>query len=235
MIKNIEELKKISHDCSSCLSNKFTGEDGKRHIVLCGGTGCLSSNSAEILAEFQKQIDERGLGDKVTVNQVGCFGFCSQGPFVKIYPEDTLYRMVKIEDVTEIMDKDIVGGEVIERLLYVDPRTQEKVKKQEDINFYKKQVRIALHGCGSINPEDINEGLGAGAFQGLARALTMDRQDVINAAEAAQASRRVESGNLLTRNRQAKSTLSVTVTKATRVRSWIVPFWKETPSPLSKV
>ncbi|MBO4539290.1 MAG: NADH-quinone oxidoreductase subunit NuoF [Clostridia bacterium] len=180
MIKTIDDLKKVSHDCSACLDSKFTGADGKRHIVLCGGTGCLSSNSAEILAEFQKQIEERGLGDKVTVNQVGCFGFCSQGPFVKIYPEDTLYRMVKIEDVTEIMDKDIAGGEVVERLLYVDPRTQEKVKKQEDINFYKKQVRIALHGCGSINPEDINESLGAGAFQGLARALTMDRQDVIN-------------------------------------------------------
>ena len=180
MIKTIDELKKISHDCSSCLDSKFTGADGKRHIVLCGGTGCISSNSLDIMAEFQRQVEERGLSDKVTVNQVGCFGFCSQGPFVKIYPENTLYRMVKLDDVTEIMDKDIVGGEVIERLLYVDPQTQEKVKKQEDITFYKKQVRIALHGCGSINPENINESLGAGAFQGLARALTMDRQEVIN-------------------------------------------------------
>jgi len=180
MIKNIEELKALSHDCSKCLSDKFTGNDGKRHIVLCGGTGCLSSDSAAILAEFQKQIKERGLEDKATVNQVGCFGFCSQGPFVKIYPEDTLYRMVKIADVTEIIEKDIIGGETVDRLLYVDPSTQQKVKKQEDITFYKKQVRIALHGCGSINPENINESIGAGAFLGLARALKMDRQDVIN-------------------------------------------------------
>ena len=180
MIKNIEELKKYSCDCSKCLSSKFTGADGKRHMVLCGGTGCLSSDSAEILAEIQKQIKERGLEDKVTVNQVGCFGFCSQGPFVKIFPEDTLYRMVKVSDVDEIMEKDIIGGEVIERLLYVDPRTQEKIKKQEDITFYKKQVRIALHGCGSINPEKIEESVGAGAFLGLARALKMDRQEVIN-------------------------------------------------------
>ena len=86
MIKNFEELEKVSCECSACLAAKFSGKDSKRHIVLCGGTGCLSSNSAEILAEFEKQIKERGLEDKVTVNQVGCFGFCSQGPFVKIYP-----------------------------------------------------------------------------------------------------------------------------------------------------
>ena len=180
MIKSIEELKAHSGQCTKCLEDKFKGNDGKRHIVLCGGTGCLSSNSAEIRAEFQRQVDERGLGDKVTVNQVGCFGFCSQGPFVKIYPEDTLYRMVSINDVTEIMDTDIVGGQIVERLLYVDPTTKEKVRKQDDITFYKKQVRIALHGCGSINPENIEESLGAGAFLGLARALQMSRQDVIN-------------------------------------------------------
>ena len=179
MIRNFEELEKTSANCGKCLDAKFTGADGKRHVVLCGGTGCLSSHSHEIKEEFEKLIAEKGLGDKVTVNQVGCFGFCSQGPFVKIYPEDTLYRMVHLTDVEEIVEKDLVGGEVVERLLYVDPVTQEKVRKQDDINFYKKQVRIALHGCGSLNPEDINENLGAGAFKGLARALRMDRADVI--------------------------------------------------------
>ena len=179
MIKNFQELEKISSKCSKCLDAKFTGADGKRHVVLCGGTGCLSSHSDEIKAEFEKLIAEKNLGDKVTVNQVGCFGFCSQGPFVKIYPEDTLYRMVHLSDVEEIVNADLIGGEVVERLLYVDPVTQEKVKKQDDINFYKKQVRIALHGCGSLNPEDINENIGAGAFKGLVRALKMDRADVI--------------------------------------------------------
>ena len=179
MIRNFEELEKASANCGKCLDAKFTGADGKRHVVLCGGTGCLSSHSHEIKEEFEKLIAEKGLGDKVTVNQVGCFGFCSQGPFVKIYPEDTLYRMVHLTDVEEIVEKDLAGGEVVERLLYVDPVTQEKVRKQDDINFYKKQVRIALHGCGSLNPEDINENLGAGAFKGLARALRMDRADVI--------------------------------------------------------
>lgn len=178
-IRNFEDLNAATTRCSKCMDAKFTGSDGKRHIVLCGGTGCLSSHSAEIKAEFERLIAEKNLGDKVTVNQVGCFGFCSQGPFVKIYPEDTLYRMVKIEDVAEIIEKDIEGGEIVDRLLYVDPVTEQRISKQDEITFYKKQVRIALHGCGSINPEDIDEALGAGAFQGLSKALQMDRADVI--------------------------------------------------------
>ncbi|MBR2442418.1 MAG: (2Fe-2S) ferredoxin domain-containing protein, partial [Clostridia bacterium] len=134
MIKNFEQLKQTSAKYASCLSAKFTGGDGKRHIVLCGGTGCLSSRADEITALFRKLVEEKNLCDKVTVNQVGCFGFCSQGPFVKIYPEDTLYRLVQVEDVEEILEKDIIGGETVDRLLYVDPTTAEKITKQEDIN-----------------------------------------------------------------------------------------------------
>ena len=163
MIKNFEELNATSENCSACLDAKFSGADGKRHVVLCGGTGCLSSHSHEIKEEFEKQIAEKGLSDRVTVNQVGCFGFCSQGPFVKIYPEDTLYRMVKLDDVTDIVENDLIGGDIVERLLYVDPATKEKVSKQDDINFYKKQVRVALHACGSIDPENFKEAIGAGA------------------------------------------------------------------------
>ncbi len=179
MIKSFEELAQKQAACTSCLEAKFKGETGKRAVMLCGGTGCLSSNSAEIREKFVQIIEEKGLSDKITVNQVGCFGFCSQGPFVKIYPENTLYRMVSLDDVEEIVEKDLVGGEIVDRLLYVDPATQEKVASQEDITFYKKQVRIALHGCGRINPEDIDEALGSGAFEGLAKALKMDRADVI--------------------------------------------------------
>ncbi len=153
MIKSEKELQAKIESCTTSLNAKFTGEAGHRAIIICGGTGCLSSDSAAIIEEFEKQIKERGLEDKVTVNKVGCFGFCSQGPFVKIFPEDTLYRTVSVKDVQEIMDEDIVKGNIVERLLYVDPRTGEKVQKQEDIEFYKKQLRIALHGCGSIDPE----------------------------------------------------------------------------------
>ena len=180
IIKTVEDLNGKIESCTQALDEKIKGLDGKRHIVLCGGTGCLSSHSDKIKEKFEEVLAERGVADKATVNIVGCFGFCSQGPFVKIYPEDTLYRLVKIEDVEEIVDKDIIGNEVVERLLYVDPHTHEKVIKQDNINFYKKQKRIALHGCGVINPEDINEALGMGGYQGLRRALSMDPQEVID-------------------------------------------------------
>ncbi|MBR5766218.1 MAG: NADH-quinone oxidoreductase subunit NuoF [Lachnospiraceae bacterium] len=149
-----------------------------RHIVMCGGTGCLSSNSKEIAEKFEKVLAKKGLNQKATINLAGCFGFCSQGPFVKIYPEDTLYRLVSLDDVEEIVESDIGRGEVVERLLYVDPVSGEKVSKQDDINFYKKQRRIALHGCGVINPEDLNEALGFGAFKGLEKALSMTPKEV---------------------------------------------------------
>lgn len=180
MIRNFEELNAQSCTCTEALKAKLDGSNGKRAVVLCGGTGCLSSNSADILHRFEQLIEEKGLSDKVTVNQVGCFGYCSQGPFVKIYPEDTLYRMVRIEDVDEIVEADLLGGKIVERLLYVDPATGEKVVKQDEINFYKKQHRIALAASGIINPENFEEALGFGAFKGLQKALTMTPQEVID-------------------------------------------------------
>ncbi len=185
MICSTHDLNEKVCACTEAFSAKLDGSNGKRAVVLCGGTGCLSSNSAEIRHRFEQLVVERGLSEKVTVNQVGCFGFCSQGPFVKIYPEDTLYRLVKLEDVEEIVDTDLIGGEVVERLLFVDPATKEKIAKQDEINFYKKQRRVALHGCGEINPENIDEALGFGAFRGLERALSMPQQAVIDEVLAA--------------------------------------------------
>lgn len=97
-IKTLQDLENKIARCSECVSNKFSGKDGKRHIVVCGGTGCLSSDSQKIIDNFNQLIKEKHLEDKVTCNVVGCFGFCSQGPFVKIYPEDTLYHAVKPTD-----------------------------------------------------------------------------------------------------------------------------------------
>ena len=179
-MKNFAELDAAVCSCTEALNAKLEGTNGKRAILMCGGTGCLSSNSLDIKGKFEELVAENHMEDKVTVNTVGCFGFCSQGPFVKILPEDTLYRLVKVEDVEEIFNTDILGGEVVERLLYIEPNTGEKVAKQDDINFYKKQKRVALHGGGVINPEDINEAMGYGAFQGLKRALGMDRKAVID-------------------------------------------------------
>ena len=180
-IRNEKELQARFEKCGACLQKKFKCEDGKRAIVICGDTGCLSLNSKEILEEFRKQIKEHKLEDKVTANMVGCLGFCSQGPFVKMFPEETLYTKVTPKDVKEIFEKDVLNNEVVERLLFVDPQTKEKVRKQQDYNYYKLQRRgIALVDKADIDPENIDEAIAIGAFQGLNRALHMTRKEVID-------------------------------------------------------
>ncbi len=180
MIRTVDELKARAAVCKELLDSKFNGSDGKTYLMICGGGGCVASGAMKLEEECNRIIAEKNIGDKVAVRKVGCFGLCSQGPFIRIYPEDVLYRLVKPEDIEEIIEKDVLGGEIVERLLYVDPTTGEKIAKQEDIPFYKKQKRIALHGCGVINPESFDEALGCGAYQGLANALAKDRQEVIN-------------------------------------------------------
>ena len=177
---NIREqlLNKIA-ECRKAFEAKNDPKTLKKSINICGGTGCMSAHSEEIKNRFEKLIEESGIGNRVSVNFVGCFGFCSQGPFVKVLPTNTLYRLVKPEDVYKIFEKDILGDEIVTELLYVDPNTKQAVIKQDEIEFYKKQVRIALNGCGTLNPEDINESLAFEAYAGLARALTMDRGDLI--------------------------------------------------------
>ncbi len=182
MIKSVEALDAHRSACGECLKKKFSVKDGHRAIVVCGGTGCLSSNSQGLIDRFNELIKENHLEDKVTANVVGCFGFCSKGPFVKIFPEETLYTEVKsLKDADEIFEKDILNNEIVERLLFVDPVTKEKAQRQHDINFYKLQKRdIALFGNDEINPEDIDEAIGYGSFKGLEKALTMTQQEVIN-------------------------------------------------------
>ena len=179
-IDNINVLDTLIDKCTKSFEAKITGTNGKRSVTICGGTGCLSSNSKDIFEEFQKQIAEHNLSDKVDVNMVGCFGFCSQGPFVKIYPEDTFYHAVKVSDVKTIVEEDLIGGNIVDDLLYIDPLSDKKCQRQEDIPFYQKQMRIALHGCGVINPEAIEEALGYDAFKALKKALSMTQQEVID-------------------------------------------------------
>jgi NADP-reducing hydrogenase subunit HndC len=180
-ITSPEVLQQDIDACSKVFDSKIKGLGGKRAVMICGGTGCLANNSDAILHEFEKQIKEKGLESKVSVNHVGCFGFCSQGPFVKIFPEDTLYHKVKVSDVAHIVDDDLIGGKVCEDLLYVDPSTHEKVVRQDDINFYKKQLRISLHGCSLINPDLLEESLGYDGFKALKKCLTtMTPQQVID-------------------------------------------------------
>ena len=179
MIRTYDELMARAAVCKEILDSKFNGSDGKTYLMICGGGGCVASGALKLEEECNRLIEEKGLADKVAVRKVGCFGLCSQGPFIRVYPKDVLYRLVKPKDIEEIFEKDIIGGEIVERLLYVDPKTGEKIAKQEEIPFYKKQKKIALHGCGIINPESFDEALGCGAYQGLANALKMTPQEVV--------------------------------------------------------
>ena len=144
MIRSEKELTTKIADCTTSFDAKFAGTNGKRAIVICGGTGCLSSNSASILAKFEEAIMAHDLSDKVTVNKVGCFGFCSQGPFVKIFPEDTLYHGVKVEDVEEIVNTDLINHQIVERLLYVDPMTKKFKNKMKLTSTKNKNVLLYM-------------------------------------------------------------------------------------------
>ena len=173
MYTSCEELKKDAARYAAELKAKFNGEDGKKYVCLCGGTGCMSGGTVEIKERFETCLKNFKLQDKVEVRVVGCFGLCSQGPFVRIYPEDVTYRLVSPSDVEQIVVEDLRDGHVVDSLVYVDPKTGEKIEKLEDYPFYKKQKRIALHGCGVIDPNSIEEALAVDGYQGLMNALAM--------------------------------------------------------------
>lgn len=153
----------------------------EREILVCGGTGCVSSDSFKIAESFETEIKSKGLDKKIQVIKTGCFGFCEKGPIVLIQPDNVFYIQVSPSDVKEIVEQHIVGGVRIERLLYEEPILRKKIEKSTEIPFYKKQMRIALRNCGIINPENICEYIAADGFQALAKCLTeMDGDAVIN-------------------------------------------------------
>ena len=167
MYHSFEALRRDIDIYTEELKSKFDGKDGKRYVMLCGGTGCIASGTMKLKEKFEEYLKEYDLEDQVEVRVVGCFGLCSQGPFVRIFPEDVLYRLVKPENIEEIVLKDLLGHRTVTHLVYEDPHTKEKIPKMEDIAFYRKQRRIALHGCGIIDPNKIEEALGCGGYQGL--------------------------------------------------------------------
>jgi NADH-quinone oxidoreductase subunit F/NADP-reducing hydrogenase subunit HndC len=153
----------------------------KKHVLVCGGTGCLSSKSAQICENIQAILKEKGMEDEVQVIKTGCFGFCEKGPIVKIMPDNTFYVEVKPEDAGRLVEEHLIKGEKIETLLYRDPRTKERVAEGENMEFYKKQMRIALRNCGLIDPENIQEYFGNRGYQALGKVLTeMSQQEVID-------------------------------------------------------
>ena len=184
-IENVEALKA----CQAAESAKINVREGKapveanlarHHVLVCAGTGCTSSGSAEVRDALHAKLVEMGLDKEIDVVQTGCFGFCNLGPIMVVYPEGTFYTKVKVEDVAEIAETHLKGGQVVERLLYTIPGTETKAQDMSHIPFFQKQKRIALRNCGKIDPEKIEEAIAHNAYQGLAKALTeMEPKDVI--------------------------------------------------------
>ena len=144
----------------------------RMHVLVCGGTGCVSSDSMKIVENFKKQIKAAGLAEEVQVVATGCFGFCEKGPIVKIHPDNILYVEVKPEDTQEIVNEHCIKGRIVDRLLYVEPTFEQRISEHKDMPFYKKQLRVALRNCGAIDPENIDEYIAADGYQALGKILT---------------------------------------------------------------
>ena len=183
-ILSIHDLEKIRRSAETALRLREESNDkvtenscglalGSQHlqILICGGTGCKASSSHLIADNLNKILKESGIADKVEVITTGCFGFCEKGPIVKIIPDNTFYTQVTPEDAEEIVKEHIIGGKKIERLLYTDPKTEQKVSDSKHMDFYRKQLRIALRNCGFIDPENIEEYIARNGYVALANYL----------------------------------------------------------------
>ena len=170
-MKNFDELEKIRKEKRIQLDLRVNSNANTRekHILVCNGTGCTSSKSVLILEKFKELVKQKKL-ENVRVIKTGCFGLCAKGPIVIIRPEDTFYAHVKVEDCEEIINSHIIEGKEVNRLLCKDIDGS-IVKKLDELNFYKKQKRIALKNCGIINPEDIDEYIAFDGYKALEKVL----------------------------------------------------------------
>lgn len=170
-MKTLEEIRKIREEKIKELDIRVNSSENvkEKHILVCHGTGCTSSKSPKIIENFRKILEEKNI-ENVRVIQTGCFGLCSKGPIVIIRPEDVFYAMVTPEDCEEIINTHIIEGKIVERLLCKDTNNT-TVKKLDELNFYKKQKRIALKNCGVIDPENIDEYIAFDGYKALEKVL----------------------------------------------------------------
>ena len=143
----------------------------RSHVLVCGGTGCTSSNSAAIIEALESEIKKHGLENEVKVVRTGCFGLCARGPIMVVYPEGSYYSLVKPEDVPEIVEEHLLKGRIVKRLLF-EEFTMDDIKSLKETDFYKKQHRVALRNCGVIDPENINEYIAYDGYAALAKCLS---------------------------------------------------------------
>ena len=154
----------------------------RSHILICGGTGCTSSGSAQLLKRFEELLEQNGLTKEIKLVHTGCFGLCEAGPVVIVYPEGAFYSRVKVEDVDEIVSEHLIKGRIVQRLLYHGSVAEDNtVKALDDVDFYRKQKRVALRNCGVIDPENIDEYIAFDGYKALQKVLTeMTPEEVID-------------------------------------------------------
>ena len=144
----------------------------RSQVLVCGGTGCTSSNAEKIISTLKEELEKQGLTDEVQVVRTGCFGLCALGPIMIVYPEGSFYSMVKVEDIPEIVEKHLKNGIIVTRLLYQETVTEDGVKSLNETPFYAKQMRIALRNCGAIDPENIDEYIARGGYLAIEKCLS---------------------------------------------------------------
>ena len=186
-MKSLEELKAIKEKMQGQV--EFRSEDGvwtednpyRKHVLVCGGTGCTSSGSKKIIEKLHEEIRKNSLENEIGVVKTGCFGLCALGPIMIVYPEGAFYSMVKEEDIPEIVSEHLLNGRIVTRLLYQETVSEDGILPLQETEFYKKQKRIALRNCGVINPENIEEYIAREGYSALAKCITeMKPEEVIN-------------------------------------------------------
>ena len=168
------------NDLNKIITDVENSRTYRKEVIVCGGTGCMSSGNDKILENLQNKVKELGLENEIRIVKTGCVGFCEKGPIVKIMPDNTFYAEVKPDDVDEIVAKDLIANETVKKLLYKDPETKEVIQNSDQLHFYKKQRKIALRNCGSINPEDINDYICRQGYKALEKAVRMTSQEVVD-------------------------------------------------------
>ncbi len=178
-MKSLEELKVIREKMQDQVGfrSEHEGEfpilDGyRKHVLVCGGTGCTSSGSKKIIDALEREIAKHGLQKEVGIVKTGCFGLCALGPIMIVYPEGSFYSMVKEEDIPEIVAEHLANGQVVTRLLYQETVAEDHILPLQETKFYKKQRRVALRNCGVIAPENIEEYIGTRGYEALGKVLT---------------------------------------------------------------
>ena len=144
----------------------------RSHVLVCGGTGCTSSGSANVIEALEREIKNNGLEEEIKVIQTGCFGLCAVGPIMIVYPEGCFYSQVQAENIPEIVSEHLLKGRPVKHLLYKETVHEDVIQSLNNTEFYKKQKRVALRNCGVIDPENIDEYIAYDGYEALGKCLT---------------------------------------------------------------